>query len=423
MERCALRIAAGAALAVATVIVVGPGAQAGISADRPSLSAIAATFDEAKKTTFYEVHLLNPEAGLTSWGWDLEPPADDPTCRNFSIVELEQTFSRAEWRHGAEDGCRHEGTEHLGRVTVRVSTGAYSCHATIVGTLTRVGPEPDPCFRPTPPPPPPKATSPPSLRDIEKKGWEDAAKFGFGGASALAALAFGCAVVPSPDPVTKGIALFGMIVSVGYFAYGEYALSKALDPPDRNYKKLAKLAIPHLPAIQPGSGVTAAEAGAANALLANASQMAGIDAALLKSFERAQGAYAAQDGTWDTKQSRSAAKFARAEAKLLDARPALEAALRRAVAKAGTIALTPADVKRGVARIARAGFPSPFVSTTRRLGIAPARLSAFRARVVRIKPAAAAGPVAPRFAPPATAAADRAGARLLRALAARLDKR
>jgi hypothetical protein len=161
-------------------------------------------------------------------------------------------------------------------------------------------------------------------------------------------------------------------------------------------------------------------AGAANALLLNTARVAGNDGAFLHALERAQGAYAASNAAWDKKQSALAARYAREEAKLLEARPGLEAALRRAVEAAGGAGtLTVADVKRAQ----RGKLPAALVSLFRSFGLSPGKIAAFQARIAKVKPASAAGPVAPKLAPPAVAAAERAVARLLRTAAARLAKR
>jgi hypothetical protein len=407
----------------------GGGALAAPSDSRPSLSTIQATFVESSRATDYVVSLTDPLAGPTSpmpdWKWTLEPPTDDPTCDKFGVVSTERFRSSARWRHADSDGCKHVGLDHAGRITVTVNTGTgFECTATITGTTTHEGPEANLCFKlPTATPPPPTSTSAPSLRDLEKKSWRDAATAATAAGVGFSGLAVGCALVPSPDPVTKGIALFGVVVAIGYYAYGQYAYRKAQDPPDRNYKQLAKVVVPTLPKVRAGGGVTAAEAAAANALAASIARIAGYDAALVTSFERAQGAYAARDGTWDHRQSLAAARYARAEAKLLDARPALERALRKAIESAGAPALTLTDARRATDHVARHGLSASFTSYARRLGVGGAPLAAFARAAGRAKPATIAGPVTAKVGGPAVTHAYRSSAALLRTLAARLAKR
>jgi hypothetical protein len=412
-------------LAVGTVLALSGGRSATAAADatRPSLSPIEATFSTVLRRTDYEVHVSDPEPGPTEWDWTLEPPADDPGCKRSSANLSGRTVSTLIWYHADEDGCSHIGTDHAGRITVHAKTGDYECTATITGSSTHSGPEPDPCFKRPAVLPPPASNAPPAIVNPEKAEWKDTAAVVFGGSAAFSGLAIACALVPSPDPVSKGLAVVMLLISVGHMAYGQYALSKASDPPDKNYKQLAKLGVPKLPAIRPGNGVTLAEAEAANAILANVARVSANDAAFITSFERAQGAYAARDGTWDRRQSRATAKYARAEAKLLDAQPALDVALKRAVAQANVPPLTAADAKRATASVVRNGLPASFTSPAARLGITKAEIRAHEKRVAALPGRAIAGLVAAKLATPATARAHRTAAKLLRALAGRLAKR
>lgn len=394
--------------------------------DRPSLSPIQATFVENLKATRYVVNLDDPGAGpetpLPNWEWDLTPPADDPGCDELEIPVSSARSSSVTWYHADENGCKHVGTEHFGRIDVVVRTRGWTCDATIVGTSTHVGPEPNQCFKPTPPaPPPPASSSAPSIRDLEKKQWRDTSVATTAIGVTFAGMALGCAL--APEPASKVVAVLGFIAAGAYYAVGVYAFYKSEDPPDKNYKRLARLVIPKLPAVKTGSGATTAEAAAANALLSTIARISANDAAFIASFERAQGAYAARDGTWDRRQSRAAASFARAEARLFDTMPGLETALGRAVQQASVSPLTQADARRALDHGAKQGLPASFTATAAKLGVDAAAMRAFAKRLSRAKPGVIAGPVAPKFAAPAAAAADRAAARLLRTLAARLDKR
>jgi hypothetical protein len=196
----------------------------------------------------------------------------------------------------------------------------------------------------------------------------------------------------------------------------EYYVYKAKDPPDPKYKVLAKPIVRKPRLLKPGNGVSPALAKAANAYLMNTAQMVGQDRAFIDSLERAQGAHAARNAVWDKRQSDLAAKYARAEAKLLAARPALAAAVRRSAAPILPRALAAADVT-GVSR----ALSPALVSLLRSLG--SKNVGALRTRVAKLSSSAVAGPVAPKIAPSAVAAAERGGAKLLRATAARLAKR
>lgn len=419
-------VAVAAACCAVIVGSSGTAATASQGQTRPSLSPILATFFPDASTTFYSVRLSDAEPGDTGWSYEFTPPADDPTCNKVEEYPtgITRTTYSLKWAHHADDGCNHAGTEHLGRITITARSGTYECRATITGTTSHEGPAPDPCFKlPSPPPPPPPASSAPSMTELEKRQALTESKVLFAGGASMFALAIGCALVPSPDPVSKGLALVGALVGLGHYAIGFVSYLKSEDPPDANYQQLAKLVTPRLRAVKAGAGVTAAEAAAANALSQNLVRIVANDAAFVTSFERAQGAYAAANATWDRRQSRAAAGYARAEAKLLDARSALERALRAAVARAKVPPLTQSDVRRAVADVAKHGLPPSFAVNAKVLGVDGALAKTFASKVAQVAPGRAAGTVATKIGTPAVAAAYRSSAKLLRAIAARLDTR
>jgi hypothetical protein len=102
----------------------------------PVVAPVEAVFSEAERATFYSVAARTSESA--EYEWSLEPPADDPTCRAFETVAGKP--NEAVWRHADSDGCLHVGTEHLGTVTVTISTPSWTCTASFVGTETRTGP-------------------------------------------------------------------------------------------------------------------------------------------------------------------------------------------------------------------------------------------------------------------------------------------
>lgn len=410
--------------AVALAVLSGSGGAAGApSAERPSLAPIQATFYESLRSTWYRVELKDGAASPAPvWTWSLTPDPADPTCNKLTVTVRGVDSSTAIFPHGDVTGCLHQGPEHNIEVEVAVQTGDYTCNARIKGTLTRPGPEPEPCFR-KPSTPPPKASAPPEVPKNDKPKWGQAALVNFSGGGAQAGMTIVLLLAPDPTLVTKGAAIATLVGAVTNLGMGLYATWKYLDPPDPNYKRLAKVTIAKVKPIRSGNGVTPAIASATTALLENAANIGGVDDALLASFERAQGAYAAKDGTWDTRQSRAAAGFARAEAKLLDARPALESALMRAVAASGSPIITAADAAAGAAKLQRAGLPADAVAMLRSLSFTRKEISAMEAGIPKIAAAKVAGRVTAHLAPPSVAAADRLAARLLRSLATSLDKR
>ncbi len=266
--------------------------------------------------------------------------------------------------------------------------------------------------KPPPPPPPPLNAAPPTIPKKQKQEWRDQALLldAAAGTSASAALL----LLVVPEPASKGGAAIMLVVAVGELAASSYYAYKAKDPPDPNFKRLAKPVYPQPALLRASGGITKAEAAAANAWLANTARLAGLDRAFITSFERAQGAYRARNAVWDRRQSTLAAKFARAEAKVLDARPAIEAALRRALG-AADLSRRVVSAKGSSIRPAR-GLPAATISLLRSFGVRRAEIAAFQKKLAKTSPSST-------FVPPRLAAADRSGVRLLRALAARLARR
>jgi hypothetical protein len=105
------------------------------------VSAVEAVFSDAERATTYTVEVQTSEP--VEYAWSLEPPADDPTCRDFGPTP--GAPNEAVWRHADTDGCTHVGTEHLGTVSVVVSTPGWTCAASFEGSETRSGPPPSRC--------------------------------------------------------------------------------------------------------------------------------------------------------------------------------------------------------------------------------------------------------------------------------------
>lgn len=111
----------------------------------PKVSPVKAEFVEGQKATFYAVAVRATRQGAPTYAWHLSPPADDPGCNRFGPVP--GSPARAVWHHADTDGCSHTGTEHLGTVTVTITTTVWRCTATFVGTLTRTGTPPQRCVQ------------------------------------------------------------------------------------------------------------------------------------------------------------------------------------------------------------------------------------------------------------------------------------
>jgi hypothetical protein len=424
------RLVAGVALVAALVGVVTT-ATASQAVGEPNMVPIFATFDDETKTTTYTAQLINPVPGSeTAWDWVFAAPPDDPTCNDFRRGESDDKHAVLTYAHGDANGCHHEGKDHNVDITAQALSGPWFCEAKIHGTTPHEGAQPEACRRTSPPPPPPPVTPPPPpppsprLTPDEKTALKRkaAVSAGLGLLSGVAGL--GLLIIPSPDPLTKGGAGVMFLMGSAELTAAAVWLELAKDPPDPNFKRLAKLSFPRLPPTRAGPRVTRQEALAGNALLGNTARLVGYNDAFLTSLERAQGAHAAGDRRWERTQSQAAARFARAEAKLLDARPALREALRRAVDAALPRArLSVAGAKAATAQVARRALPSSLVSLLRALGFSTAEVASVRSRMAHVSPSAAAGPVTAKLAMPAVTEADRRSARILRAIAARLEAR
>lgn len=157
------------------------------------------------------------------------------------------------------------------------------------------------------------------------------------------------------------------------------------DPPDSNY---AVIAFPEPPAtslVTPGSDVSQVEADAINSLAANQAQTIGLKRALLISMERAQGAAAAGNTEWVTRQSEAAKSYAAQLAVLLNEEPQLSDSLVLALLQSGAriVTATTDDVRnlQGLAAASRlpaelgqalslAGATSPVLDQARELILA-----------------------------------------------------
>jgi hypothetical protein len=246
-----------------------------------------------------------------------------------------------------------------------------------------------------------------------------AATAGFG----TAMTALGLALVPSPDPVTKGGAVVCLLVAGFEFVIAVHAALKAADPPDPHYRILARPHTPTPPKVAAGEGISGPEAAAINALLTSTAKYVGVARATLASLQRAQGAFNAGDRVWQRRQSRLAARYALAEAKLLLQFSTLRARVVAALAATGKpLAVAPVDVFRAQAELAKNDLPSYLVTALRRFGLTDRNIQELRTSVFYVDRASAVGDLLSTLRKPAMEDAERAEALLLKALAASLRK-
>jgi len=104
----------------------------------PTLTSIHAELVESEFATHYTVTAEDPSGKALTYQWRLIPPTADPGCNHFSA-----TGNSAVWRHGDQDGCKHNvqvAQGHPGTVVLVVTDGNFSCTATYFGTVTGDGP-------------------------------------------------------------------------------------------------------------------------------------------------------------------------------------------------------------------------------------------------------------------------------------------
>lgn len=437
MSRGTLARAGAAAVLLSLSFVVGASGSGGATVPLLVLDRFDAVFDQPSHTTSYRATASSAENRIISFTWKLNYTGG--RCGNFTVTggNMQDLGSsqqatvpgilNADGYYISTAGYFHEGctsTQERSQVlTLEIVRSDAPARCSLLFTQTARDGDSPPVPKESPPTtkegtcdievrsPPKLSAAPPEIPKPDAKRWRLVQGLAISAAGTASSAALLLLVIP--EPATKGGAAFMLVISVGALGLATFAEYMAKDPPDPNYKRLAKPVYPKVPLLRPGPGITKAEAAAANAWLTNSARMVGLDRAFITSFERAQGAYRARDAVWDKRQSDLAATHARALAKVLDARPALEATLRRALQSGGMArqlaAAKAADVEPATK------LPRTTVSILRSFGLTKAQITAFEAKAAKASPSA--------VVPKSLASADRTGAGLLRAMAARLAKR
>src|SRR5688572_4531027 len=338
--------AGAAAVLLSLSFVAGAGGSGGATVPLLVLDRFEASFDQGAHTTRYKATVSSAENRIVAFTWRLSYVAG--RCGNFTVTGASNPVDTGSAQEGTVPGLlntdryyisnaayNHEGctftqeTSQVLTLDIVRSDVPASCRLQFVQTARDGDSPPTPkemppttktgtCTIETPPPPPPPPpppklnAAPPTMTKKEKKEYREAALV----ATAASATTAGVSLALIEVPPAAAIAL---IVAGGELLLAEYYVYKAKDPPDPKYKVLAKPIVPTPRLLKPGDGISKALAKAANAYLVNTAQMVAQDRAFIDSLERAQGAHAARDAVWDKRQSDLAAKYARAEAALLDA--------------------------------------------------------------------------------------------------------
>lgn len=84
----------------------------------------------------------------------------------------------------------------------------------------------------------------------------------------------------------------------------------ASDPPDMNFRSIARPKAPPAPRVSAGQGVSSAAAASINSLFAVQTQELGLMRAMLTAFDRAAGAYVKKQTAWEKRQMLAAGRYA-----------------------------------------------------------------------------------------------------------------
>ena len=454
-----VRAPAVAVLAAVCAVAVGVGiATAATPQAAPKVEPLHANFVQSAFATFYTIKVEAPPGTSLRYEWSLKPPAADPACDTFAQVKLNP--ASAVWHHGDQDGCDHTKTGpqgHPGTVTVTITALPFVCTATFLGTETADGPAAT-CVDQRPAAPTHTIVSPKliphlvntsedpamvykrvmgelskeNLQTAKDGGlfsfipyFKDAVK-GTAGLKekdtfvevilekvGLSKLGLGTAAVK------KGFAVVSIVGDVSAITFNVAALYQgwqAADPPRSDFQVVATAAQgavslpPSLTADAPAPVVSAA-----NALLTNAFRLRNVNAALLTTFERVQGAYKARDAKAEATQAAAGAALAETAADLTAAQPALAAALAAAARAVGGSFTMPGPLVAAVSK-GRSGIPAELTGLFGQFKLTPAELGPVQAQV--LAPTTGSFVFPDFMATPQAAATAKAAAKGLRGFAA-----
>ncbi len=239
-------------------------------------------------------------------------------------------------------------------------------------TLAGPGPSKSP---PPPLPPPPNG----EMSSGGKKAVKVIDKALNTAGNAIGLYAAYAALFPSPDPASKGTALWLGLTAAALKVVGSGVglVGELVDPFDPNYRAITRALPIHAPRVGEGEGIPKAVARAINRLTSNAGRIDATGSALLTSYNRAASAAKKHNLAARSRQLGAAARFARSLAKLLDGDPALRRHLARAI-RATHQSLVVSTGKVGQARRrVRRGPPTALVSPLRAFGMSGAEIRDF----------------------------------------------
>jgi hypothetical protein len=179
----------------------------------------------------------------------------------------------------------------------------------------------------------------------------------------------------------------------------------ARDPPDSNFKALARAVTPHVRLFKPHTGgLTVATANALNALDKSQAQSSGVEEAIFISFNRADGADQAQNLRWEHRQLRAAHKFEHELTHLLHKQIALRLKAAHAlqgVSSLASLQVTTGDVSSLEADVSSSGLPAQLVADLQAGGLDQNAIAALTEVFIVQDPTQVAGDLTHMLADPA----------------------
>jgi hypothetical protein len=188
-----------------------------------------------------------------------------------------------------------------------------------------------------------------------------------------------------------GVASFGLgLMSAVMAKVGNVYTRWSKDPPDPNFRKVARPRVIRVPAIRASRRVSGRAARALNALVRSVMTDVGLVGAVTHAFERTQGALQAGDAVWEARQRAALARYATRLARVLSARERLRVRARSALKASGfpKLTATRADVIRAQRRVRAHGFPKRMRRMFAAVRLTASEQEVFRAAFVGRDPGA-----------------------------------
>jgi hypothetical protein len=188
-----------------------------------------------------------------------------------------------------------------------------------------------------------------------------------------------------PHPVVKGAAL-GCELGAGVaIAYLEYLLDT--DPPDSNFRRIAKPSHSHLKHVRPNRRLSRRGARTLNRLLDSYSRATNLRGVFRVTIERASGAFNQGNVRFERIQMLKSADYAEQLARVLDRTGKQSRAAVRVLRRAGAkVRVTRRQAARFKSEVARHGLPRGLVRGLKRMGSRQSDLRALK-RVILSQPA------------------------------------